>query len=257
MDAGIPDNNSFIRADTVTALFYGLHNLTYEGGPGNTSFTVTGDTSGAIGKALATSVQMAPGMKNDVIQGLTNAFANGIDMYMYYENESATYWGATTDPLDLNAPKFAGLAAMPGQLVTRTVGTTLPATIPVNPPDLTISNGIIPTAAWQVMFCSNDGCSLKNTATPGTGFGYLVNVPKTGNYSFSLTLSPNGTPNGSIALDVDQKSVGSFTVAQSSGGTAQTVGPVNTMLTSGLHLIEILQVGNYNFAANSIAITAN
>lgn len=264
IDAGIPNNDSFIRADTATDLFYGLHNLTYEGGPSNVSFAVDGDTNGTAAKALEASVQMAPGMKADVINGLTNAFANGIDMYMYYENQSATYWGATVDPLDLDAPKFAGLTASADQLVTRNVGTTLPATISANPPDFTIQAGAIYPWAWPIMFCragqngAPGSCSLKRTATPGTGFAYLVDVPKAGTYSFSLVMNVGASsPGGSIALEVDQKLMGNFTVAKTSSGTPQTAGPVSVTFTSGLHLIEILQIGAYHFSVSSITVTGN
>lgn len=265
LDQAIPSNDPYLQTDAATALYYGLNNLTYEGGPSNVTFAVAGDTSGQAAAALETAVQLAPGMKADVTQGLTRAFADGVDMYMYYENESATLWGATIDPLDLEAPKFAGLTAVTGQMITRNAGTTLPGSIPANPPvfgvlaDSTV-RPFFETTGW---YFSAAGTTPAYTAEngsspPGTGLGYLVNVPAAGSYSVSLVMdSKNGTSANSIELDVDRKTIGNFTVPQSPAGTSLTVGPLPVTLTTGLHVIEIKYESGKGFAIESINVTNN
>jgi len=264
LDQAIPNNDTYLQADTATALYYGLHNLTYEGGPNNTSFAVAADTSGQAAKVLETSVQMAPGMKADVTQGLTRAFQDGTDMYMFYENESATYWGATTDPLDLDAPKFAGLSAAAGQSVTRNAGTAIPGNIAAVPPAFALLAGA-PVHTYQMHNCSDGNgstvppnCGFSSSIAVGDGYGYLVDVPQAGTYSVSLTLLDSITTGASsLELDVDRKSVGTFSISAAPNGTAPVVGSLSVTLTAGLHVIDLLNASDIsNCAVTSINVAS-
>lgn len=250
-----PYDGAVIRG-TATALFYGLHRLTYEGGPVNvnTAFTVDGAVTDQS-SALADAVQREPGMKANVIQGLDYGFGHGIDMYMYYENQSATYWGAMVDPTNFNAPKFQGLKAAQGQMVDRTVGIALPGFIPVGASVLSLRDQTATGVDWRTGYCSDAqngvaaACTIRSdtdgNAYPGedAGWGYLVNVKDGGNYALSLVLATDAsaTPVTQIELRVDEKSVGTWSVPKlARTGATTSLAPLPVPMDSGLHVVEIV-----------------
>lgn len=263
-DAAIPANDGYLQTDTAIALFYGLHNLTYEGGPDYTGLAVAGDTTGTATAALTVALQIAPGLRNDVIQGLTRAYADGVDMYVFYQNLNSTYYGATTDPLDLQAPKFQGLQAVAGQLITRTAGTTLPGTVLVGPTTFGISGGTLVRAGSDVLgtncqlSLSPPVCSFNTSIAKGDGIAFLVNVPKAGNYAISINMDTTQTIfAGSVQLTLDQKPVQTFSFPRTSAGATLTLGPATVSLSAGLHLIAVLNEANGNYAIDGITATAN
>ncbi len=265
MGQSINNNASYIESDTATALYYGLHNFTYEGGPAIDGVSITG-TTGAPLTAILDAADVDPAMKAQTSDGLSAAFGNGIDMYMYYSSQgSGGHWGATPDQLDLGAPKFAGLTALTGQLVTRNAGSAVPGSIPINPPLFGIlANGTVrPTFEVSSAYCepANGGassyCAIKAGTPAGAGYGYLIDVPQAGTYSLSLVMDDrNGEGPASLQLDVDQKPLGTLTVPQTAAGTPLTLGPLSVTLTPGLHLVEILSTGNGGFAMDSIQVNA-
>ncbi|MGH8403188.1 MAG: hypothetical protein ACRESO_07300, partial [Gammaproteobacteria bacterium] len=265
MGQSINNNASYIESDTATALYYGLHNFTYEGGPAIDGVSITG-TTGVPLTAILDAADIDPAMKAQVTNGLTDAFQNGIDMYMYYSSQgSGSHWGATPDALDLDAPKFAGLTALSGQLVTRNAGIAVTGSIPINPPlfGILANDTVRPTFEVSGAFCgpasngASSYCAFNTGAATGEGYGYLIDVPQAGTYSLLIVMDDrNGEGSASLELDVDQKSLGTLTVPKTPAGTPLTLGPLSVTLTSGLHLVELLNAGNGGFSADSIQVSA-
>lgn len=241
MDQAIPNNVSFIEADAAMDLYYGLHNLTYEGGP-----ALSGLSSVASADVLA-AANLAPGMQANVSNSLTSFFQHGGDMYMYYSLQgSGSYWGATPDPLDLHAPKYLGLRATAGQHVTCHAGTTLPGIITMAQPAFALLAGT-PVPTYQMRNCwsppsgntSPSNCSFTSSVAVGDGYGYLVDVVEAGNFSVSLGMV-NASAASSLELSVDGKSTGTFAIPKTPSGTTPSVTPLTVTLSAGLHVIELL-----------------
>ncbi|MEO6798881.1 MAG: cadherin-like domain-containing protein [Rhodanobacter sp.] len=237
MDQAIINNVGYIETDTAVSLYYGLHNFAYEGGPAL-------DGIGPSDAVLA-ATNLAPGMQANVVNGLTDFFKHGGDMYMYYSLVgSGPYWGATPDPLDLHAPKLAGLHATVGKLVTRSTGTTLPGTIVADPPMFALKSGT-PVPTYQMRNCSaldaegNGNCGFGNAIPVGDGYGYLVNVPHAGAFTVTLVLVGNASAS-SLELAVDGKSAGKFAVSNASTGATATATTLDVTLTAGPHVVELL-----------------
>lgn len=121
--ASIPQWDGYLLAYTAAARYYGLHNFTYEGGPGMTD-------SGEIDLPNILAANADPAMGTEVTQALTGAFQDGVDMYLYYTASGAWskygMWGATPDVLDLTQPKWQALQVLAGKPMARTLGVTAP-----------------------------------------------------------------------------------------------------------------------------------
>ncbi|MGA9852713.1 MAG: Ig-like domain-containing protein [Gammaproteobacteria bacterium] len=263
LDQSINNNASYIESDAATALYYGLHNFTYEGGPAIDGVSITG-TTGTPLTAILDAADVDPAMKTQVTNGLTDAFQGGIDMYMYYSSQgSGSHWGATPDALDLDAPKFAGLTALAGQLVTRNAGVAVPGDIPINPPLIgIIANGTVrPTFEVSGAYCepasngASSYCAFNTGVAAGEGYGYVIDVPQAGTYALSVVMDDrSGEGPGSLELDMDRQSLGTLTVPKTPSGTPLTLGPLSVTLTPGLHLVELLNAGSGGFAVDSIQV---
>lgn len=232
MNGGVADNNGYIEADTAIALHYGLRNLSYEGGP-----SLVGSGASA---AVLDAANIDPGMQANVVSGLGEFFKHGGDMYMYYSIAgSGSYWGASPDPLDLHAPKLAGLHAMAGQTVTRTAGTLLPGSVAAKPPIFALkSNTPVPT--YQMANCNGaTSCGFGSSVPVGDGYAYLVTVPQAGTFTVSVDL--DGTSSGaSLELAVDGKSAGIFSITKTPPATTPSASSLNVTLTAGVHVIALL-----------------
>ncbi|MEO9078925.1 MAG: hypothetical protein ABI268_06385, partial [Rhodanobacter sp.] len=239
MQAAIPDTDSYIEANTTIALYYGLHNLTCEGGP-----ALGG--SGAAASVLDVA-NLDPGMQTNVRDGLTDFFRRGGDMYMYYSlAASGSYWRAMPDPLDLHAPKLLGLRAVIGQPVVRIAGIALPGVVVADPPKFALLAGN-PVPTWHMHNCGaldsdgNGTCDFSSAISVGNGYGYLVTAPSDATYSVSLVLSSTlATVTSSLKLVVDGIPAGTFTVSGALAGTAPATTTLTVTVAAGAHVIEVL-----------------
>ncbi|MGH8398419.1 MAG: hypothetical protein ACRETA_09280 [Gammaproteobacteria bacterium] len=265
MNAAVGMNVPSLSANTAIALFYGLHNFTYEGGPALAYITITG-ASASDQSQILNQANLDPGMQAQTTKALTTAFENGVDMYMYYIGVQNSLWGATPDVLDLDAPKFAALKGLAGQMITRETGTSLPGSIPTSPVTFgVLSDGTLrPTYEATGWYCSQASgtspahCSVNGSVPDGTGLVYLVNASKAGSYSATLVLdTAQGSSASSVGLDVDGKSAGTFSIPQKPAGQSLTVGPLAVSLTAGLHIIAIKSANTaQGFSIDSINFTS-
>ena len=242
MNAGIPVNVPYIEADAALNVYYGLHHLSYEGGPS------TG--SAGVSAAVRAAADLAPGMQGDVTTGLVDFFQHGGDMYMYYSSQGSGNWGATMDPLDLDAPKYAGLRAAAGQTVTRAAGTTLPGTVTMaNPAFALLGGAAVPT--YEMRNCwsppagntASSNCGYSSAVAVGDGYAYLVTVPQSGTYNVSLGMV-GASSACQLELAVEGKSAGSFAIPATPSGTTPTVAPLGVSLDAGVHVVALLNANS-------------
>lgn len=267
MNQAVGMNVANLTANTATALFYGLHSFTYEGGPGLAYIGFTGGATPQTAQILK-QVNLDPGMTAQVTQGLTDAFQSGVDMYMYYIGVQNSLWGATPDVLDLDAPKFAALIGLAGKSITCTAGTSLPGSIPAVPAVAGIlADGSLRQTAQATGWyfpkatTTNPAHAAFNGSPVTTGLAYLVNVSEAGSYSVSLVLDDTQTSfQHTATIKVDQKSIGTIAIPLTRpSGTPTTVGSLPVTLTPGLHLVEIVNANatkSSGFAFDSINFTS-
>ncbi|HEX7382257.1 MAG TPA: hypothetical protein VF265_08905 [Nevskiaceae bacterium] len=242
-DAGIPANTWGFQVDTALSILYGLRNLTYEGGTGLPEIGASAE--------LQAAANLAPGLGASVTAGLTDFFRRGGDMYMYYSAMGSGGWGATNDQLNLDAPRYAALRALVGKPITRSAGTTLPASIPSASPVFGIDGDGHPSAygatGWW-MAAATDTLpavySFNGSTADHNGLAYLVNVANTATFQLSLVLDDRGPRgNTAIEMDVDGTPVVTFPVAPAPSNTPATLGPAAVTLTAGLHVVSMRNAG--------------
>ncbi|MEO9079687.1 MAG: cadherin-like domain-containing protein, partial [Rhodanobacter sp.] len=242
MNAGIPDNVPYIEAFTALNVYYGLHHLSYEGGPSMSSAGVSAEVRAAA--------DLAPGMQANVTTGLVDFFRHGGDMYMYYSSMGSGNWGATMDPLNLAAPKYAGMRAAAGQTVTRAAGTALPGTIVMAKPAFALRGGAaVPTYEMRNCWAPPAGntapssCGYDSNVVLGDGYGYLVTVPQSGTYNVSLGVV-GASRECQLGLTVEGKSAGSFVIPATPSGTTPTAAPLGVNLDAGMHVVALVNANS-------------
>ena len=268
--AVIPGRAGSVLVYTVTAQYYGLHNLAYEGGPG---------MDGTVDLPNMIAANLDPRMGQQVTQALTGAFQDGLDMFTYFQSSggSSQYgmWGATTDVFDLTQPKWQALKALCGQNITRTLavadplkgprpGTTLPGTIDAGNPSFGVINGTLqPGAKTSAGFCLAAASGLPDMCMfygdkPGgnSQFGYMVVAPKAGSYTVQLKLDVRqNTPVASAQLYVNQQPQGGqVAIGAVTKGTANDPASFTVTLPAGISLIELESTSGH-FGVDSIVVT--
>ncbi len=224
----------------VWATDFGLHNVTYEGGPGMSG------TASLAGKIAA---NRTPAMGRLVAQSLRQAFSNGIGLYMYYDDagQYGQYgmWGATENVLDLATPKLEAMSAVRRDRAEMlSAGHAVPGAIDAASPDR-CSGGHFTQPSYVYL-------------SAGAACGYLVNVPANGSYHVRLNVG-NYYAATTGGLLIDQIPSGGFAVPSSPGGdfaNFTTTAPVTVTLTAGLHVLSV-QAPQADFGVNNIAIGSN
>ena len=106
------------------AVAYGLHNFTFEGGPG---------MSGTPSLVAKIAANLDPRIGSQVTEGLGDFFTRGGDMFVYSDDTSAYgqygMWGTTQNVFDRATPKIQALQAVRGTSQTRRTGAALPGTV--------------------------------------------------------------------------------------------------------------------------------
>jgi hypothetical protein len=207
---------------TTWARYYGLQSLTYEGGPG---------MSGTPSLNAKIAANRAPAMGGQVQQAISGAAANGLSLYMYF-NDAGAYgqygmWGATENVFDLHTPKYRALKSeIALKSVPLTAGQPIPGSFsPVNP-DIGFGSEFI------------DGGHTYAYLRQGALYGYLVNIPSAGNYAVSLNA---GTYYGATIANItlDQAQIGVLAIPDTGGNALNwtMTAPVTVPLPAGLHVL--------------------
>ena len=207
---------------TTWARYYGLQSLTYEGGPG---------MSGTPSLNAKIAANRTKAMGGQVQQAISGAAANGLSLYMYF-NDAGAYgqygmWGATENVFDLHTPKYRALQS---EIALKSVplagGQAIPGSFsPVNP-DIGFGNEFIDSGHTYAYL------------RQGGLYGYLVNVPATGTYAVSLNA---GTFYGATTANVtlDQAPIGVLAIPDTGGNDMNwtMTPPVSVSLPAGLHVL--------------------
>ncbi len=220
-------------AFTTWARYYGLQSLTYEGGPG---------MSGTPSLNAKIAANRAPAMGGQVQQAISGAAANGLSLYMYF-NDAGAYgqygmWGATENVFDLRTPKYKALKAeIALKAVPLTGGQAIPGSFsPVNP-DIGFGGEFI------------DSGDTYAYLRQGGLYGYLVNIPASGTYAVSLDAGNYyGATTANITLD--QAQIGVLTIPYTNGNDLDftMTTPARVTLPAGLHVLAIeAPAGEFSF----------
>lgn len=273
--ASIPQWDGYLLAYTSLARYYGLHNFTYEGGPGTTDLE-------SVDTANWLAANATPQMGTDVTQAVSGAFENGADLYMYFNATSAWSkygaWGATDDVLDLTQPKWQALQALAGKPLNRTLavtqgnpsagvpypGTVLPGTIDAGQPVFAIVAGYPWPISRAAVSCDAtvnglpDVCTLFTGRTPGNGeLAYLVTVPQAGTYTVTLEIDDRqSTQTSSAQFYVNQQPQGGvITIPASPAGTPSMPASFSAVFPAGVSLVELAVTGGAGFSIDSIVVS--
>jgi hypothetical protein len=225
----------------VWATNYGLHSVTYEGGPG---------MSGSASLQAKIDANRDPEMGTLVAESIRNAISSDVSLYMYY-NDAGAYsqygmWGLTEDVFDLATPKLTGVASvMADGQETLTVGNLLPASIVAATPDLCTGGYYIGDNGAYVYI------------SPGGACGYLINAPSAGTYSVVLSVGNYYTAT-TAELRLDDRAKGQIAIPDTGGnieGWTNTP-PVLVKLSAGLHVLSIKSTGAEGFSMQTVSVGA-
>jgi hypothetical protein len=218
------------------SLYYGLHNLTYEGGPG-----MSGNNANLPAMIGA---NRDPRMGGQVSEALSDFFTNGGDLYVYF-NDAGDYgqygmWGTTENVFVQNTPKLTAIDATANQPFTRTVGAPIPSDIPAQSFEVQPVNagfeGVDGTNGPYFYF-RKGGIKGAQEAT----VGYLIDAPVAGTYNVDMTVGNyySTAATASLALN-SQAPLGSFTIpGNDSIGNAELTNTVALPLPAGLNVLTI------------------
>jgi len=223
---------------TAYAVQYGLHNLTYEGGPG---------MSGTASLTAKVAANLDPRIGSQVTEALGDFFTRGGDLFVYYNNTSAYgqygMWGTTPDVFDLTTPKRTAIAALEGKPQVRSVGYGLP--------------GTIPATAYQFA-AESGGYAQPNYYyfRSGAALAYLIEARTAGTYALTLREGTYATTPGQATLLLDGGKVGTLVMPATGGNPAA---PVNTAalsiaLPQGLSVLEVAETRG-EFGLYHLALT--
>ena len=223
---------------TTWARYYGLQSLTYEGGPG---------MSGTPSLNAKIAANRAQAMGTQVQQAISGAAANGLSLYMYF-NDAGAYgqygmWGATENVFDRHTPKYRALQTeIALKSVPLAAGQAIPGSFfPVNP-DIGFGNEFIDSGHTYAYL------------RQGGLYGYLVNIPTAGKYTVSLNA---GTYYGATTANItlDQVQAGMLAIPDTGGNALNwtMTQPVTVALPAGLHVLAI-QSPTGEFAFDQVVV---
>ena len=222
----------------VWATQYGLHSITYEGGPG---------MSGTASLDAKVAANRTGQMGALVQKSLRQAFGSGTSLYMYY-NDAGEYsqygmWGLTENVFDQSTPKMNAVAAVRRDgSEALAVGAKLPATLAANTPD--ICTGGMFTEPGYLYLDQGGAC------------GFLVNVASSGSYVVTLGIG-NYYSATQAAILVDGASVGTVAIPATGGNLTDwtNTAPLSVALSAGLHVLSV-SASDAAFGVQSVAAQA-
>jgi hypothetical protein len=234
---------------TTIASYYGLKNVSYEGGP-----AISGDGNTQAGQnALAASRD--PRMEQLVYQHYINYYAAGGDVANYLSGPFGTW-----------SPQNEWYLAELYQLNNPTAAAKYRGTVDIaNAAPVAVTAGVEIPSGGSASFAASTDTLGSNFSSPNTGQdGYwLIRADAAGYYDLKLTTNAGGgTSPGVVALSVDDKVInGSVNVTSSS-----TIDLGTFFLHGGLNTIKLHTVhgtndpgappGTYNFQPNALILSA-
>jgi hypothetical protein len=236
LDATVPSSTADF---TAYAVAYGLHNFTYEGGPG---------MYGTPSLAAKIAANVDPRMGSQVTHALTDFFVKGGDMFVYYDDTGAYgqygMWGTTQDVFDRVTPKIDAIGATIGTEQIRSVGAMMPGAI----------------NALKYAFEAEPGGYAQPTYfyfRNGESLAYLVEAPAAGNYTLTLTEGTYATTSSLATISIGGVSAGSIVIPTTGGNPANTVrtAPLSIRLPQGLSIVDVAETSG-EFALYKIGVAS-
>jgi len=223
---------------TAYAIAYGLHNLTYEGGPG---------MSGTPSLTAKVAANLDPRIGSQVTEALGDFFTHGGDLFVYYNDTSAYgqygMWGTTPDVFDRTTPKRTAIVALEGKPEVRAVGYALPGTIPATGYQFAAAPGGYAQPSYFYF-------------RSGTALAYLIEARTAGTYALTLREGTYATTAGQATLLLDGRSVGTLVMPTTGGNPAApvTTATLSVALPQGLSVLEVAETKG-EFGLYHIALT--
>jgi hypothetical protein len=234
LQATVPSSTA---AFTAYAVAYGLHNFTYEGGPG---------MSGTQSLAAKVAANLDPQIGSQVTEALDDFFTRGGDMYVYY-NEASAYgqygmWGTTDDIFDLATPKIDAIAATRGSSQVRSVGAAVPGSIAALSYSFEADGGGY--AQPQYFYFRN-----------GETLSYLVDAPSAGVFAVTLTEGTYASTPSQATILVNTQIAGTIVVPVTNGPSATTTtAALDVALPAGLSVVSVAETsGEFGLYAVGIS----
>ncbi len=222
----IPDTTDF----TTLATFFGLANVSYEGGP-----SISGDGTTTAGQnALAASRD--PAMEQLVLQEYEDFYAAGGTLAMYYDG-----------PFALWSPENEWGAAELAQYGDPTASAKYRGTVDVaDAAPVAVTAGIAVPASGPTSFSATTDTLGDSFSLPSSGQQnfWLLNAASSGTYDLKMTTgASSGQAPGQVEVFVDDRQVGG-TISVS--GSATTVDLGNLPLSAGLNTLSLYVVHGSN-----------
>ncbi len=227
----IPDTTDF----TTLATFFGLANVSYEGGP-----AIGGDGTTTAGQnALAASRD--PAMEQLVLQEYEDFYAAGGTLGMYFDG-----------PFDGWSPEDEWAAAELSQVGDPTASAKYRGTVDVaDAAPVAVTAGIAVPASGPTSFSATTDTLGASFSSPSSGQQnyWLLNVASSGTYDLTMTTGASGgQAPGQVEVFVDDRQVGG-TISVS--GSATTVDLGNLPLSAGLNTLSLYVVHGSNDTSQS------
>jgi hypothetical protein len=223
---------------TAYAVAYGLHNFTYEGGPG---------MSGTPSLAAKVAANLDPAIGTQVREALGDFFTHGGDMFVYYNDTSAYgqygMWGTTEDVFNRATSKISAIQAIRGTSQTRAVGVAIPGTIAGIKAQFEVSPGGY--AAPNYFYFRN-----------GEELAYLIETPVAGTCALTLTVGSYATTPGQATIVLAGSTVGTLATPATGGNpnTQATTKALAIALPQGLSILDVAETsGEFGLYDISIA----
>jgi hypothetical protein len=225
---------------TAYAVAYGLHNFTYEGGPG---------MSGTPSLAAKVAANLEPQIGSQVTEALHDFFIRGGDMFVYYNDTSAYgqygMWGTTEDAFNRATPKITAIQSIRGTSQVRSAGVALPGAITGTKDQFEVSSGGY--AATNYFYFRN-----------GEELAYLVEAPAAGTYALTLTVGSYASTPGHATIALDGSTIGTLATPATGGNpdTQATTAALPIALPQGLSIVDVAETSG-EFGLYRIAIATS
>jgi hypothetical protein len=216
---------------TTLATYYGLKNVSYEGGPGiGAAATLSGGATNPAGQnALAASRE--PAMEQLVFQHYIDYFADGGVLANYFDG-----------PFGIWSPQYEWSAAELAQYGNPTASAKYRGTVDVaNAAPVAVTAGVRVSAGAPTSFSATTDTVGEDFSRPATGQRafWLLNAPSAGTYRLQVTTNANGgTAPGQVEVFLDDKPLGGVINVLGSS----TVDLADLPLAAGLNTLSVVVV---------------
>ncbi len=218
---------------TTLATYYGLKNVSYEGGP-----SIGGDGSTAAGP-VALAASRDPRIEQLVYQHYINYYADGGDTAAYYSGPFGT-WTPQNEWEDAELAQYGNPTASPKYRGTVDVANAAP---------VAVTAGVHVSTLGGTTFNASTDSLGGNFSQPSTNRRayWLLNAASAGSYDLQMSTNANGgSAPGAVEVFLNNKQIGGiFAVSASS-----TVDLGNLPLSAGLNTFSLYVVNGSNDPAH-------